>query len=100
MIVDDTCRFGGNPEEVTIAGESAGGASVVMQTVAFGGTVHKVYLNVYISSPATLQDQSRSLSSVPLPNRSGLGQRRLRSKWKLYSVRLFPTTGIIPLTLF
>ncbi|KDQ22436.1 hypothetical protein PLEOSDRAFT_1051283 [Pleurotus ostreatus PC15] len=31
-------RFGGNPEEVTIAGESAGGASVVMQTVAFGGS--------------------------------------------------------------
>lgn len=29
--------FGGNPNEVTIVGESAGGASVVMQIVAYGG---------------------------------------------------------------
>ncbi|KAJ8688755.1 hypothetical protein PTI98_013510 [Pleurotus ostreatus] len=41
MITGNNRRFGGNPEEVTIAGESAGGASVVMQTVAFGGTAHK-----------------------------------------------------------
>ncbi|KAJ8688765.1 hypothetical protein PTI98_013517 [Pleurotus ostreatus] len=38
MITNNNGRFGGNPEEVTIAGESAGGASVVMQTVAFGGS--------------------------------------------------------------
>lgn len=30
-------KFGGNPDEVTIDGESAGAASVVMQVVAFGG---------------------------------------------------------------
>ncbi len=29
--------FGGDPEQVTISGESAGGASVVMQIVAYGG---------------------------------------------------------------
>ncbi|KAF9558576.1 alpha/beta-hydrolase [Agrocybe pediades] len=31
-------QFGGDPTEVTIAGESAGGASIVMQVVAYGGT--------------------------------------------------------------
>ncbi|KAJ7773978.1 Alpha/Beta hydrolase protein [Mycena metata] len=31
-------RFGGNPANVTIYGESAGGASVVMQIAAYGGT--------------------------------------------------------------
>ncbi|EGO03357.1 hypothetical protein SERLA73DRAFT_69239 [Serpula lacrymans var. lacrymans S7.3] len=31
-------KFGGNPSEVTIVGESAGGASMVMQVVAYGGT--------------------------------------------------------------
>ena len=30
-------KFGGDPDTVTIAGESAGGASVVMQIVAYGG---------------------------------------------------------------
>ncbi|KAI0037229.1 Alpha/Beta hydrolase protein [Vararia minispora EC-137] len=31
-------EFGGDPDEVTIIGESAGGASVIMQITAFGGS--------------------------------------------------------------
>ncbi|KZT28612.1 alpha/beta-hydrolase [Neolentinus lepideus HHB14362 ss-1] len=31
-------QFGGNPDEITISGESAGGASVIMQITAYGGT--------------------------------------------------------------
>lgn len=41
VLTNDVHRFGGNPDEVTIAGESAGAASVVMQTVAFGGTLRE-----------------------------------------------------------
>ncbi|KAJ3880252.1 alpha/beta-hydrolase [Lentinula edodes] len=31
-------QFGGDPEDMTIIGESAGGASIVMQVTAYGGT--------------------------------------------------------------
>jgi carboxylesterase type B len=30
-------RFGGNPDHVTIWGESAGGGSIMLQTLAYGG---------------------------------------------------------------
>lgn len=30
-------QFGGDPDNVSISGESAGGASMMMQTVAYGG---------------------------------------------------------------
>ncbi|KAL4261835.1 Carboxylic ester hydrolase [Pleurotus pulmonarius] len=43
-------RFGGNPDEVTIAGESAGAASVVMQTVAFGGSKPPVFKRAIVQS--------------------------------------------------
>ncbi|TFL00758.1 Alpha/Beta hydrolase protein [Pterulicium gracile] len=36
-VKDNIHKFGGNGKDVTIVGESAGGASVVMQLVAYGG---------------------------------------------------------------
>ena len=39
--------FGGDPDQVTIDGESAGGASVIMQMVAFGGTENS---SVFVTS--------------------------------------------------
>ena len=36
--------FGGNPNEVTIIGESAGAASVVMHVTAYGGMFMNIYL--------------------------------------------------------
>ncbi|KAF4580259.1 hypothetical protein EYR40_003193 [Pleurotus pulmonarius] len=43
-------RFGGDPDEVTIAGESAGAASVVMQMVAFGGSKPPVFKRAIVQS--------------------------------------------------
>ena len=42
-------QFGGDPERVTIMGESAGGASVVMQTVAYGGKLSMRILTFLIN---------------------------------------------------
>lgn len=39
-------KFGGDPDTVTIIGESAGGASTVMQIVAYGGSLLIRYLEV------------------------------------------------------
>ena len=37
--------FGGDPNEVTIAGESAGGGSVMMQITAYGGRYASVFFS-------------------------------------------------------
>lgn len=38
-VKDNIHKFAGNEKDMTIVGESAGGASVVMQLVAYGGTL-------------------------------------------------------------
>ncbi|KAK3716386.1 hypothetical protein LTR37_006536 [Vermiconidia calcicola] len=44
--------FGGDPTQVTISGESAGGGSVMLQTMAYGGTLGKtLFQNAFSSSP-------------------------------------------------
>ncbi|KAF8579656.1 alpha/beta-hydrolase [Ramaria rubella] len=44
-------KFGGDPEAVTIVGESAGGASTVMQVVAYGGTQRPPFARAVSQSP-------------------------------------------------
>ena len=53
--------FGGNPSAVTISGESAGGGSVMLQAMAFGGTLgdslfsnvkHHLYMNRHFTYKA------------------------------------------------
>ncbi|KAI4104941.1 MAG: hypothetical protein L6R37_002984 [Teloschistes peruensis] len=44
--------FGGNPAQVTLAGESAGGGSVMLQAMAYGGNLgDSLFVNVCVQNP-------------------------------------------------
>lgn len=44
--------FGGDPDKVTIGGESAGGGSVMLQDMAYGGTQGTaLFRNTFAASP-------------------------------------------------
>lgn len=40
-VQDNIKKFGGDPRKVTIAGESAGAGSVMLQAMAYGGNQHR-----------------------------------------------------------
>jgi carboxylesterase type B len=76
-------EFGGDPDTVTIAGESAGGASTVMQIVAYGGEYpalpkKKQVIDILTS---TLRNSTCALqaSHIPIyrlrPNSNSRGKR-------------------------
>jgi cholinesterase len=45
------CRFGGNPNNVTIIGESAGGGSIMHQITAYGGLKPVPFQQAIVQSP-------------------------------------------------
>jgi carboxylesterase type B len=51
-VQDHISKFGGDPSKVTISGESAGGGSVMLLDMAFGGTLgNKLFTNTIAASP-------------------------------------------------
>ncbi|KAL9623697.1 MAG: hypothetical protein Q9204_007933 [Flavoplaca sp. TL-2023a] len=57
--------FGGNASQVTVAGESAGGGAVMLQTMAFGGALgESLFVNAIAASPY-LPQQFGYLDFVP-----------------------------------
>ncbi|KAM0803758.1 carboxylesterase type B [Usnea florida] len=57
--------FGGNASRVTVSGESAGAGSVMLQAMAFGGTLgDSLFINALAASPF-LQQQYRYDDAVP-----------------------------------
>ena len=64
-VQEHIAKFGGDPKKVTISGESAGGGSVMLQTMAFGGNLSDSLFNNVISASPYLPQQYGYADSMP-----------------------------------
>ena len=93
--------FGGNASQVTISGESAGGGSVMLQSIAFGGHLgDSLFRNVSVSSCDENNVESHRKSDhrcIPI-SADAVRVRRLRTLRVIlcirFSTRLFWATGV------
>jgi carboxylesterase type B len=51
-VKDNIAKFGGNPHEITVLGESAGAGSIMHQITAFGGQQEALFQRAIVQSPA------------------------------------------------
>jgi len=51
-VKDNIAKFGGNPHEITVIGESAGAGSIMHQITAFGGQQEALFQRAIVQSPA------------------------------------------------
>ena len=93
--------FGGNASQVTISGQSAGGGSVMLQAMAFGGYLgDSLFSNVraplYVEADVEFNSQSGN-RSIPI-SADAVRLRRLRTLAVIlclcFSARLFWATGV------
>ena len=103
--------FGGDPQQVTVMGESAGGASIVLQITAFGGSQPTPFQQAIIQSPAITMDFTTEQSEQALEtflqilNVSTIEQARqlpsdilINANWKFIGESSYSTFVIDPVS--